>query len=60
VGCGGMDWIGLASLTSVTSYKPVSFSRTTLLHGVRNSGELVALPYAERGRRAVVTGDGVP
>jgi hypothetical protein len=55
VGCGGMDWIGLAQdretwralvneVTNLriqwnagnflTSYKPVSFSRRTLLHGV--------------------------
>jgi hypothetical protein len=55
VGCGGMDWIGLAQDREswrvlvnavmylrapsnagnfLTSYKPVSFSRRTLLHGV--------------------------
>jgi hypothetical protein len=55
VGCGGMDWIGLAqdrdrwrvivnevmnlrgpqnAENFLTSYKPVSFSRRTLLHGV--------------------------
>jgi hypothetical protein len=49
VGCKGMDWIGLAQdrdrsralvkavmnhRNFLTSYKPVSFSRRTLLHGV--------------------------
>jgi hypothetical protein len=49
VGCGGLDWIGLTQAivnavmnlrvqlnagNFLNSYKPVSFSRRTVLHGV--------------------------